>query len=83
MPKAASEVAKELRAIMRERKSQPLTLTWPFFYNFCERQKWTDKAYEETWAAAQEVGLILGYGSTVVVITEDEDFAPLTSYESP
>jgi hypothetical protein len=77
MPRPVDDVAKELRAIMREQKVRTLTLTWPVFSNMCERQNWTEKGYNETHAAVLAVGMVLGFGNKVVVVSEDSEFAPL------
>ena len=77
MPKPAAEVAADFRAKMDACAESYFTVSWPDFYDACDRYRWTDRAHEDTRSAFMDEGLILGYGNAAVIIAEDANFASL------
>ncbi len=77
MPKAAEDVAAELKKFMKKRKNAAFTIPWANWYELCDRKHWTDSAAETIYQAGIEAGLVIGFGNEVVTVMKDEDVAPL------
>ena len=76
MSKLAVDIVDELNEMLRKGGRPLMTLTWPEFYQICERERLKqpimDGIREE---ASGKFQLVVAYGQNAVVICHDRNFA--------
>lgn len=78
MPKATNEIVDELNELVRSMEAPVITLTWRDFYKLCGIERFKEARGDEIRKVARETfGLFVGYGSSVVVVCHDRNFAPV------
>ena len=77
MPKVVKEIADELNDALRRTGHPYMTLTWPKFYDICERERLKQAFLDElAQGASAEFQLLVAYGRNMVLICHDRNFAP-------
>ena len=70
-------VADELNDLLLRTGENVMTLTWKEFYELSNRERIKDAFKIELAARLREHGLLIGFGSAVVLIAKDYKFQPI------
>lgn len=72
MPLDSSEIAENLNDQLRKCGRDLLTIRFPDFYTLCEAERFKEARLKEIQhEALSEYGLIVGYGTRVVLVARD------------
>lgn len=75
MAKSAQVIAEELQELLRKNALDVVTIPWPDFYKVSARQRIKVEFQNDLAAALKELGLLIVYGSSVVLIGKDYNFS--------
>jgi hypothetical protein len=71
-----SEVAERIQELMRKNSgADVITLTWPDFYKVAARERIKVEFQSDLAASLKALGLLINFGSTVVLVAKDFTFA--------
>jgi hypothetical protein len=77
MAKSYEDIASDLNEKLRRSGKPVVTLTWPTFYDVCERDRLKDAALAGIQEhASGSFQLIISYGRNAVVVCHDRNFQP-------
>lgn len=80
MSKSSGVVVRELADLMRRSDTKVITMRWPEFYVFCERERMTEKFLNAIYEQAKlNENLIVSWGQNVFLVAYDMNFSPATS----
>lgn len=70
-------IADEISEQMRRDSMDVLTMRWPAFYTFCERDRMKESFIDALVAQLKTHSILLARGHAVVVFVKDFDFSPM------
>jgi hypothetical protein len=70
-----SEVAESIQELMRKNGVDVVTFTWPDFYKVSGRERIKVEFQTDLAASLKALGLLINFGSTVVLVAKDFSFA--------
>ena len=77
MSKSATEIVDDLNEMLRKSGRPYITLTWPEFYDICDRERLKQPLLDGVREAASgQFQLIVAFGHNAVVVCHDRNFAP-------
>ena len=76
MPKSANEIANEVQEKLRHEKKDVFTYTWDAFYAMVDRERIKDAFKTDLTSSLRQLGLLVSYGQSVVLIGKDYHFSP-------
>ena len=77
MSRQAEDISTEIAELMRKSGKDVVTMKWPAFYEFCERERLKGSFWEELKKALAEDSILLVDGHAVAAFVKDFDFSPL------
>jgi hypothetical protein len=75
MAKPAQDVAEEIQELLRKNGKDVVTLPWPDFYKLAGRERMKDEFTSTLATRLRELGLLVAYGQSVVLVAKDFRFA--------
>lgn len=83
MSKSAASIVDELNELLRKAGQPCMTLTWPEFYELCDRERMKRPLQNSIQEQASgQYQLIVAYGHNAVVICHDRNFATVSLDEA-
>ena len=70
-----SEVADNIQELMRKDGADVVTFTWPDFYKVSDRERIKVEFQTDLAQSLKALGLLIVYGSAVVLVAKDFPFA--------
>jgi len=77
MPRSANTVSENIADHMRREALDVLTMRWPTFYAYCDRDRMTDNFMEALGKALNLDSIVLARGNAVIAFVKDADFSPM------
>lgn len=77
MPRSVKAIVDEISDHMRRNSLDVLTMRWPAFYTFCERDRMKDSFWDKLIKQLKEQSILLTRGHAIVVFVKDFDFSPM------
>lgn len=77
MPLSVKAIADEISDQMRRNSMDVLTMRWPAFYAFCERDRMKESFIGALVAQLKTQSILLARGHAVVAFVKDFDFSPM------
>ena len=75
MAKSIQTVAEEIQELMRKNAKDVVTLPWPDFYKVAGRERMKDAFMTDLRQKLRELGLLVCYGQSVVLVGKDFKFS--------
>lgn len=77
MAKSTQAVAEEIQELLRKNGKDVVTLSWPDFYKISGRERIKDEFTAALSKSLRELGLLVAYGQSVILVAKDFRFATL------
>jgi hypothetical protein len=77
MALSVKAIADEISEHMRRESLDVLTMRWPKFYAFCERDRIKESFIDALVAQLKTESILLARGHAVVAFVKDFDFSPM------
>lgn len=75
MAKSIQTVAEEIQELLRKNGKDVVTLSWPDFYKVSGRERIKDEFTSGLTKSLRELGLLVAYGQSVILVAKDFRFA--------
>lgn len=77
MARSATVVSESITDHMRREALDVLTMRWPAFYRYCDRDRMTDNFMEALDKALGLESVVMARGNAIVAFVKDADFSPM------